>query len=138
VSEENKRLLQRWMDEVWNQGSRETISELLVEDVIIHGLAGKDGAPLKGRQGFLDFHEQFRGAFPNVTVTVEDLVAEGDLVVARCSVTGTHTGDDLGLKATQSPVEFDGMVIVRIKDGQFIEAWNNFDFLKMNQQLGVF
>ncbi|HET9713296.1 MAG TPA: ester cyclase, partial [Pyrinomonadaceae bacterium] len=70
-------------------------------------------------------------------VTVEDVVAEGDKVVARCSVRGTHTGEHLGFEATNAPVEFEGVAIVRIKDGKIVEAWNHFDFLEMNKQLGV-
>lgn len=72
-----------------------------------------------------------------MVVTVEDTIAENDLLVARCSVRGNHRGDSLGFKATQAPVEFTGISIVRVKDGKFVEAWNNFDFMKMNKQLGV-
>jgi predicted ester cyclase len=52
-------------------------------------------------------------------------------------VRGRHTGDSLGFAATYAPVEFSGITIIRVKDGQIVEAWNNFDFMKMNQQLGV-
>ena len=64
-------------------------------------------------------------------------MAEGDKVVARCGVRGTHTGGHLGFEATNAPVEFEGVAIVRIKDGKIVEAWNHFDFLEMNKQLGV-
>ncbi len=78
------------------------------------------------------------GAFPNIEVIVEDVIAEGDKVVARCSVRGKHTGESLGTPATQSDIEFTGIAIVRVgEDVKISEAWNNFDFLKMNQQLGI-
>ena len=78
-----------------------------------------------------------RGGFPDIQWTLEEMIAEGDKVAARCSVRGRHTGDSLGFAATYVPVEFSGITIIRVKDGQIVEAWNNFDFMKMNQQLGV-
>ena len=65
------------------------------------------------------------------------MIAEDDKVAARCSVRGKHTGDHLGVAASNAPVDFTGVSIVRIKDGKIIEAWNNFDFMRMNQQIGI-
>ena len=62
-------------------------------------------------------------------IVVEDMVAEGDKVAARCSVRAKHEGDFLGIAATQSPVDFTGIAIVRIENGKIVEAWNNFDFM---------
>jgi predicted ester cyclase len=70
-------------------------------------------------------------------VTVEDTIAEGDKVAARCTVRATHAGDGLGFAATQRAMEITGIAIVRVKDGKIIEAWNNFDFMGMFQQLGT-
>ena len=58
-------------------------------------------------------------------------------VAARCSVRGQHVGDHLGVAASNAPVQFTGMVLVRIRDGKFVEAWNNFDFMSMNRQIGA-
>ena len=135
--EENKALIRRWFEEVWNKGRADAISQMLAEDRIVHGLSDDVNAPLKGPGGFLPFHAQFREAFPNIEVVVEDQIAEGDRVATRCSVRGKHTGDSLGFAATQSPVEFTGVAITRIRDGKIIEAWNNFDFMKMYRQLGA-
>ena len=137
MSEENKALVQRWFEEVWNQGNAAVIDELLADDGVIHGLMDAGGNPVRGLSSFHEFHAQFRGAFPDMSISVEDLVAEGDKVVARCSVRGQHTGESLGFKATNAPVQFEGVAIVRIKDGKIAEAWNQFDFLEMNKQLGV-
>ncbi len=63
------------------------------------------------------------------------MIAEGDKVAARCSVRDKHTGDHLGVAASNAPVEFTGITIARIKDGKIVEAWNNFDFMKMFQQI---
>ena len=135
--EENKALIRRWFEEVWNKGRADAIPELFADDGIAHGLSDDPANPLRGPAGFLPFHAQFREAFPNIEVVVEDTIAEGDKVVARCSVKGKHVGDSLGFKATGAQAEFDGMTIVRIKDGKIVEAWNNFDFMKMYKQLGA-
>jgi steroid delta-isomerase-like uncharacterized protein len=137
MSERNKALIKRWFEEVWNQGRGEVIDELLADEVVIHGLVDGAGNPVNGVKGFRDFHAQFRGAFPDLNVSVEDTIAEGDLVVARCSVRGRHSGDHLGFNATNAPVQFEGVAITRIANGKIVEAWNHFDFLEMNRQLGL-
>lgn len=137
MSEENKALLRRWFDEVWNKGNADAIDEMLDAEGIAHGLSDDESTPLRGPAGFKPFHDTFRGAFPDIEVVVEDMIAEGDKVVARCSVRGKHTGDHLGIAASNSPVLFTGIAIVRVRDGKFVEAWNNFDFLKMNRQIGA-
>jgi steroid delta-isomerase-like uncharacterized protein len=135
--EENKALIRRWFEEVWNKGRADAIAEIMAEDAVAHGLSEDAARPLLGPQGFLPFHAQFREAFPNIEVIVEDTIAEGDKVVARCSVRGKHVGDSLGFKSTGTQVEFDGITIVKVKNGKFVEAWNNFDFMKMYRQLGA-
>jgi steroid delta-isomerase-like uncharacterized protein len=133
----NKALMRRWFEEVWNQGRADVIPEMFATEGIAHGLSDDPGKPLRGPAGFAPFHDQFRGAFPDIEVIVEDQIAEGDMVATRCSVRGKHTGDHLGFAATNSPVDFTGMTITRIKDGKIVEAWNNFDFMKMYRQLGA-
>ena len=133
----NKALLQRWFDEVWNQGQAGVIDELFARDGIAHGLAEDPNQPMTGPQGFRPFYETFRGAFPDVEVVVEDMIAEGDKVAARCSVRGKHQGDHLGIAASNTAVDFTGIAIVRIRDGKIVEAWNNFDFMRMNKQIGA-
>jgi steroid delta-isomerase-like uncharacterized protein len=137
MSEENKALIRRWMEEVWNKGRAEAIDEMFAEDGVAHGLSGAGGAALRGPADFREFHQNFRGAFPDIVVTVEDVIAEDDKVVARCTVRGQHMGDNLGFAATKKPMEITGIAIVRVRDGKIVEAWNNFDFMSMNQQLGA-
>ena len=136
-TENNKALLRRWFDEVWNKGRADAIDEMFADDGVAHGLSEDPENPLKGPAGFKPFHDTFRGAFPDVEVVVEDMIAEGDKVVARCSVRGKHLGDHLGVAASNSPVEFTGIAIVRVRDGKIVEAWNNFDFMSMNRQIGA-
>lgn len=137
AQEANKELMRRWFAEVWNKGRADAIAEMFAADGIAHGLSDDPQNPLRGPAGFLPFHAQFREAFPNIEVVVEDQIAEDDLVATRCTVRGKHTGDSLGIAATHAPVDFTGMTITRIADGKIVEAWNNFDFMKMYRQLGV-
>jgi steroid delta-isomerase-like uncharacterized protein len=136
MSEENKAVLRRWFDEVWNNGRAEVIEELFDENGIAHGLSDDPSNPIKGPSGYRPFYKTFREAFPNLKIVIDDMVAEGDKVAARCSVRGKHEGDFMGRAATQAPVEFTGITIVRIENGKIVEAWNNFDFMTMYKQTG--
>ena len=135
--EANKALIRRWFEEVWNKGRADAIAEMLSEDAVVNGLSDDAAKPLRGPVDFLPFHSKFREAFPEMKVVVEDVIAEGDKVAARCSVQGKHEGDSLGFKATGTTAEFDGIAIVRIRNGKFVESWNNFDFMRMFKQLGA-
>src|ERR1700730_9379072 len=136
MSEQNKALIRRWFEEVWNKGREDAIDEMFSENGIAYGLADS-GPHLRGPDGFKPFFRAFKNAFPDLEVIVEDVIGEGDKVVARCSVRGRHTGNDLGFDATHQPIEITGMTIVRIENGKIVEGWNNFDFMKLYQQLGA-
>ncbi|HEX8688484.1 MAG TPA: ester cyclase, partial [Pyrinomonadaceae bacterium] len=109
----NAAIVRRWFEEVWNRGREEAIDELFAEGGVAHGLAGEAGEPLRGPAGFKPFFRQFREAFPDIEVVVEDTISEGDRVAARCTVRGRHRGHTLGFAATEKPVEFTGISIVR-------------------------
>ncbi len=134
---EYETLLHQWFEEVWNNKSEDAIDELFAEDGIANGLNDADGNPLRGPENFKTLHRAFLAAYPDLTITVEDTVSEGDKIAARCTVRATHTGDGLGVAPTNQPVEFTGMTIVKIKDGKIVEAWNEFDFMKMYSQVGA-
>lgn len=136
MSEENVALIHRWFEEVWNKGRAEAIDEMFAEGGVAHGL-GDQGGDLIGPAGFKTFFETFRGAFPNINVTVEDTVVEGDKLTARWVSRMTHTGDQLGFKASGKTAEITGLTIVRIQNGKIVEAWNNFDMMGLMQQLGA-
>jgi steroid delta-isomerase-like uncharacterized protein len=137
MSEENKALVRRWFEEVWNNGRTDAIDEMFDQNGIAHGLSDDPSNPIKGPSQFRPFHSLFRDAFPNMMIVIEDMVAEGDRVAARCSVRAKHEGDFMGRAATQGPVEFTGMTIVRIDNGKIVEAWNNFDFTTLHKQVGL-
>jgi steroid delta-isomerase-like uncharacterized protein len=133
MSAENKALVRRWFDEVWNTGSVSAIDEMLASNAVVHGL----GPDLRGPAEFKPFHVAYRSAFPDVRLQVEEVIAEGDLIAARWSATGTHRGDSLGFASTGRRAQFTGLTMVRIQGGKIVEGWNNFDQLGMFQQLGV-
>lgn len=133
MSQQNKALVQRWFDEVWTQGRVTSIDELMAPSCIVHGL----GEEMRGPESFKRFHSAYRNAFPDVRLTVDHMVAEGDTIAARWSGTGTHNGNGLGLPATGRQVRFSGMTFARIQNGKLVEGWNVFDQLGMFQQLGV-
>jgi steroid delta-isomerase-like uncharacterized protein len=133
MSNGNKALVQRWFEEVWNKGRADAVDELLAADSVVHGL----GPDLHGPTGFKSFHSAYRNAFPNIAIRVDHFVAEGDMVAVHWSGTGTHLGDGLGFAATNKPVNFTGMVFIRVANGKLAEGWNVFDQLGMLQQIGL-
>lgn len=132
MSETNRALIEEWFEQVWNQGQLEAVDRLMAPDAIGHGLPAE---ALSGPEGFKPFVAKFKQAFPDLHVQVEQTVSEGDLVVARCTVRGTHTGEGLGIAPTQRPIEITGMTMVRMRNDQMVEGWNNFDFQTLFAQL---
>jgi steroid delta-isomerase-like uncharacterized protein len=130
-------VLHRWFEEVWNQGLESSIDELMAEGALIHGIATPDGKPMRGAADFKPFYQQFRAAFPDMRITVEDMLVDGDKLAARCSVTATHTGPGVMPGPTNKAVSISGICIARVENGKIVEGWNNFDFLSLYQQLGM-
>ena len=130
-------LIHRWFEEVWNNKNEDAIDELMAPDAEAHGLTDAEGNQVRGTEAFKTLHRQFVSAYPDLNITVEDTVTEGDKIAARCRVTATHGGHPIGVAPTNEPVEFTGMSIVRVKDGKIVEAWNEFDFMKMYTQVGA-
>ena len=128
-----KVLARRWFEEVWNQSRETAIDELMLPDCVVHGL----GPDQHGPEGFKPFFKMYRDAFPDIHVTIESIVSEGDLAAVRWTAAGTHKGDGLGFPATGKRVELTGMAFLRSENGRLVEGWNNFDQLGMLQQVGV-
>src|SRR5687767_13915601 len=123
MSENTETLIHRWFEEVWNKGREEAIDEMFAADGIVNGLSDAQGNQIRGSDEFKAMHRAFRQAFPNLHVTVEDTVTEGDKIAARCTVRAMHDGEGLGVAPTNQPVEFTGVAIVKLKDGKIVEAW---------------
>ena len=125
----------RWFDEVWNKGRESAIDEMLAPDAVLHGLA-EGGAGLRGPEGFKPFFRSIRAAFPDIEIQVEDVVSEGDLLAIRYSATMTHAGPGFG-EPTNRKLAVTGMSFSRMRDGQIVEGWNNWDQLSLLQQMGA-
>ncbi len=130
---QNKALALRIFEEVWNQGNLAAVDELTAPNLVFHNAAQMHYAP----EGFKQFVMIYRHAFPDTHFTVEDVIAEGDTVVARWSVRGTHKGELLGIPPTGKQITVTGITINLIANGKSVETWAEFDALGMLQQLGV-
>src|ERR1700749_2752424 len=133
---DNKQLAQRWFAEVWNQGSDSAIDELLSPPGVGFGLGATD-TEIHGPAEFRPFVHNLLSAFPDLHISVEDTVAEGDKVAVRLRVTGTHKGNGLGFPATGRKIDVTAITIIQFANGQLVHGWNNWDQLGMLQQLGM-
>jgi steroid delta-isomerase-like uncharacterized protein len=136
MPEQLKLLARRAIDEVWNQGNLAVIDELTAPNATFHD-PSVPGGKFTGPEGMRQFVQIYRGAFPDVRITIEDQVVEGDKVVSRWTATGTHKGDLMGLAPTQKRATVTGIDIERYQDGKVVEAWTSYDMYGMLQQLGV-
>jgi len=136
MSGDNKQLVQRWFEEVWNQNRESAIDELLSPEGVGFGLAATD-TEIHGPAEFKPFVRNMRSAFPDLHIAVEDTVAEGDKVAVRLRVSGTHNGGGLGFPATGRKVDVTAITIIQFANGKLVHGWNNWDQLGMMQQLGV-
>jgi steroid delta-isomerase-like uncharacterized protein len=135
--EENIQLMQRWFQEVWNEGKTQTVYDLLAPDAVGKGQTGPN-AEIHGPAEFVPFVEGIRATFPDIKIAIEDAFGAEDKVVVRWSATMTHLGDGAGVPATGKPVHLAGITIVRILNGQIVAGWDNWDQLGMLQQIGAY
>jgi hypothetical protein len=131
--EENKALICRWFEEVWNKGRADAIPEMFADDGIAHGLSDDPAQPLRGSAGFLPFHGQFRGAFPTAKLWLK-IRSPGATWWRLAAVSRQAPAIISAWRRLTRPLT-SGMAITRIRDGKIGEAWNNFDFMKMYRQL---
>lgn len=122
--EQNKMLVHRWFEEVWNQSRRETIFELLTEDGVLH-----DGPrDIRGSGEFARFHDALRSQFSDFHFTPIVTLAEDERVCVHWSCSMTHT-------STRKPLHLSGTSVVRIENGRFAEGWQNWDAAHLYTQL---
>src|SRR5579875_2040419 len=132
-TEQNKALYRRFIGEAFNQGKLETVDELLAPHYVDYD--APPGTP-PGPEGIKGIISQFRRAFPDLTLTIEQQVAEGDTVSSRVVMRGTHQGELFGRPATGRTVEVTGLTMVRFVDGRMVGAWVKNDQFALLQQLG--
>jgi predicted ester cyclase len=136
VESENKALIRRWFDEVWTRGRIQAIDQLRSLKATAVGL-GEGDTIAHGPDPFKAFFLNLRATLPDLKVTIEDLLAEGDKVAVRYSVEGTHQGEALASPATGQKIRFTGITIARVEGGKIVQGWNNLDQLGLLTQLGL-
>jgi predicted ester cyclase len=132
--EDNKALVRRFVEELFNQKHLAIIDELIDANYLDHT---PDVALPPGPEGYRQFASLNLTAFPDSHIIIEDQIAEGDKVVSRYTSQGTHTGDFMGIAPTGKSITITGIEINRIAAGKIVEGWSNFDLLGLLQQLGV-
>ena len=133
-ADEQKALLRRYVEEVWDKGNLAALDDFLAADYRRH--VSPTAAPLT-RDGQKQCLAGFRSGFPDIELTLQDVPAEGDRVVFRSTMRGTHEGEFQGIPPTGKSVAVPGVVFYRIADGKIAEFRGQFDRMSLIQQLGV-
>jgi steroid delta-isomerase-like uncharacterized protein len=131
---QNRELMHRYIEEVWNKGNLGFIDTNFSPDCIIHD--GFTGQP-SGREGVKWVVSVFRTVSPDLHITIEDIIAEADKVVMRWSASGTHHGEFMGVPPTGKKLTIEAIVINRINADKIVEHWAKRDDLGLMQQLGI-
>jgi predicted ester cyclase len=133
-AEENKAIVRRYVEEVGNEGNLDPADEIF-DSYLAHQ---PDGSTLeRGPEDVKRFMGEFRSAFSALHTTIEDQIAEGDKVVTRWRMRGTHEGEFRGIAPTAKELDITGIGIFRFSGAKVVESWDNFDQLGMMRQLGV-
>lgn len=131
---ENKALLAKYIEEVWDEASVEAIRDFLSPAFQRHISPLLPPLDLEGQ---VERIAGFREAFPDVTIEVRDVIAENDRVAFRSTMRGTHSGEFAGLQPTGKQITVGLLDVIRIEDGQFVEQWGGPDLFDMLRQLGA-
>jgi steroid delta-isomerase-like uncharacterized protein len=137
MTEQNKTNFKRLYEEVFNQGDLDVADELIGANVVEHQQQPGVTPDAAGPELVKQIARFFRSAFPDLHIAVNDLIAEGDRVAARVTISGTHQGEIMGIAPTGKRVEIRSIDIIRFEDGRAAEHWGETDIMSMMQQLGV-
>ncbi len=130
---ENKKIVRRYQ-EIYNSNDLEALGEVVSQDLLTPKIM--PGIPT-GMEGAKAAHRIMLAGFPDYQTVIDDLVAEGDKVVARITMSGTNTGNFMGIPPTGKHVSFTGIYIARIANGKIVEHWGEEDGVSLLQQLGA-
>lgn len=133
-AEKNKALLRRYIEVVWDQQNPAAVDQFLAANY--QRYLSPTSTPLT-RTGQKHLLTGFRAAFPDIQITVEEVVAEGDRIAFRSTMRGTHQGEFRGIAPTGKRVTVGLLDLIRIENGQFVEQWGGPDLLDLLQQLGA-
>jgi steroid delta-isomerase-like uncharacterized protein len=132
---EGVELIQRFYDEMLSDGNLDNLDELVTDDVVDHQ-QGLPGQP-EGKEGVSFFANMMREAFSDIKATVGQSLESGDLAAAQVTITGKHTGEFMGVPASNKSFEVEGIDIIRIEDGKCAEHWGVTDNMALMQQIGA-
>jgi steroid delta-isomerase-like uncharacterized protein len=135
TADQNKELVRRFYEEVWDRGNFEFAREVFADDYVRHDF--RAGAVLPGPEGQAKIAADFRHAFPDLRVNVDLVFGEGDMVAGRWTATGTHTGPWGAIKPSGARVRFSAVNLYRFANGKVAEIWNHRDDLGLMEQLGA-
>ena len=134
MSDANKATLRRFLNEAFGKGNLAAVDELIADNFVDHSPPPDVSTDKAGMKQIV---KMFRSAFPDLSLTVEDMIAEGDKVAVRIASRGTHKGELMGIAATGRTVTINEQHWVRFATGKITEHWGVEDNLGMMQQLGV-
>lgn len=132
--DQNKRLIHRFYDEMWNPLNFAKVDELIAEGIVFRGSLGNE---MRGREEFCGYMRKVQSAFPDFHNAVEEMIAEGDRVVVRALYSGTHRGEIFGVAPTGKKIAYSGAAFFRIVEGKVAEGWVLGDLLSLLRQLGA-
>jgi steroid delta-isomerase-like uncharacterized protein len=135
MSEHNKAIVRRLFTELWNNGNLLVADELFAPNYAHYDPSTPDfgrGPDSEKKRAAL-----YRTAFPDLHLTIEDVIAEGETVMTRWSCRGTHKGDLNGIAPTGKHITITGLTVARVSNGKIVEGYVNWDALGLMQQLGV-
>lgn len=133
ITERNKALARRVVEEIWGQGRLDTIDEVYDTTYVAH-IRGPGGT---GCAGFKRTIGLFRQGFPDAHTQVMDMITEGDRVVVIYQAEGTHQGSIFGETPSRRAVNVTGISVMRISHGKIVETWDELDLFGLAQQLGL-
>ena len=135
MSADTKAIARRFLEEAFNSGNLDVVDEPVAPEFVNHDAALPE--PRVGIEAAKASITGYREAFPDLRLTIEQQLAEGEYVTTRWSASGTHQGNLMGMAPTGKQATVTGITIDRIVDGRFVESWTNWDTLGLMQQLGV-
>ncbi|HEV1996043.1 MAG TPA: ester cyclase [Candidatus Acidoferrum sp.] len=135
MSENNKAIVRRLIEELWNKGNLSLADQLFAPNYEHHDASSPDFG--RGPESEKKRATLYRTAFPDIRLTIEDIIAEGETVMTRWSCRGTHKGDLSGIAPTGKEFNITGVTIARLSNGKLAEGYVNWDALGLMQQLGV-
>ena len=132
---EGVELIERFYNEMLGEGDLSKLDELVTDDVVDHE-EGLPGQP-EGKEGVVFFVNALRSAFSEIKATVGQSLESGDLASAQVTITGKHTGDWMGVPATDKSFEIEAIDIIRVEDGKCAEHWGVTDNMALMMQIGA-